>query len=200
LIIAFFFTESGKNGGKVPGAVDNLSAVGITLAVGRILKEHPGLHPVDTEIRLISFGGEEAGVRGARSYVKAHEAELKSKNTICINYETIINPEIAIITSDKNGFQKNSPEVINALKNAAIAAKVPYKVNPFPFGGGGTDCIPFGEAKIKTACLYALKVPQQMVEFYHQRLDNYDKLNLDALQNGIKIAVEYLKQFNESKK
>jgi hypothetical protein len=72
VFIGVTFTEREKNGGSVPGAIDNLSAVAILLMIGRVLKRHPELQPRDTEIRLISFGCEEAGTRGSRAYVRAH--------------------------------------------------------------------------------------------------------------------------------
>ena len=89
VFIGFTFTEREKNGGSVPGAIDNLSAVSILLMIGRILKRHPELQPEDTEIRLVTFGCEEAGTRGSRAYVRAHEAELRAADAVFVNIESI---------------------------------------------------------------------------------------------------------------
>ena len=64
LIGLFFFVSFGNKANKVPGAVDNLSAVAIVLAIGKYLKNHKEIIPKNTEIRLISFGCEEAGLKG----------------------------------------------------------------------------------------------------------------------------------------
>lgn len=60
-VFAFFFSRGGKNGGTVPGAADNLSASALALAMCRFLVRNPAHIPADTEIRFISFSGEEAG-------------------------------------------------------------------------------------------------------------------------------------------
>jgi hypothetical protein len=195
LFIDFTFTERGKGGGSVPGAIDNLSAVAILLMIGRVLARHPEWIPADTEIRLASFGCEEAGARGSRAYVRAHEAELKATDAVFINFESIHDPEIEIFTTDRNGTIRNSPDVVAALDMAADAAGVPHRVSPFPFAGGGTDALSFREKGIRAGCLFGMKVPSQMVAFYHQPSDNYDKINPAALGNALRIALEFIRRF-----
>jgi hypothetical protein len=195
LLIDFTFTERGKNGGSVPGALDNLSAVAILLMIGRILKRHPDWIPADTEIRLASFGCEEAGARGSRAYVKAHWKELKAADAVIVNFETIYDPEIEIFTTDRNGTIRNTPEIVDALIQAAVDVQVPFRVSPFPFAGGGTDALAFREKGIRAGCLFGLRVPSQMLEFYHQPSDNYDKVNPAALNNALQIALEFIRRF-----
>ncbi|MFN2196911.1 MAG: M28 family peptidase, partial [Anaerolineales bacterium] len=77
IICAMFFTRGRKNGGIVPGAADNLSACGLVVAMCRFLLKNPSCIPVGTEIRFITFGSEEAGLRGSRRYVQRHLEELQ---------------------------------------------------------------------------------------------------------------------------
>jgi Zn-dependent M28 family amino/carboxypeptidase len=107
-----FFNMGRKNGGTVPGAADNLSASAIAVAMCRFLVKNPAYIPADTEIRLISFGSEEAGVRGSRRYVERHLDELWRLDARLLNFETVAHPEIGILTSDSNGTVKNSPEMV----------------------------------------------------------------------------------------
>jgi hypothetical protein len=195
LLIDFTFTERGKGGGSVPGALDNLSAVSILLMIGRILKRHPEWIPADTEIRLASFGCEEAGARGSRAYVKAHLDELRAADAVLINFETIYDPEIEIFTTDRNGTIRNSPEIVDALVQAAVDVQAPFRVSPFPFAGGGTDALAFREKGIRAGCLFGMRVPSQMLEVYHQPSDNYDKVNPEALHNALRIALEFVRRF-----
>ena len=60
-------TQSGH-----PGAADNLSAYALAVALCGFLLRNSSYIPVDTEIRFISFGSEEAGLRGSRRYVERH--------------------------------------------------------------------------------------------------------------------------------
>jgi hypothetical protein len=195
VFIGFTFTEREKNGGSVPGAIDNLSAVSILLTIGRILKRHPEILPADTEIRLVSFGCEEAGTRGSRAYVRAHEAELRAADAVFINIESIYDPEIEIFTGDRNGTIRNSPSIVKGLAQAAQAVQAPHRISHFPFAGGGTDALPFREKGIRAACLFSMKIPSQMVQFYHQPSDTYDKVNLSALRNAAQIALEFIRTF-----
>ncbi|MBD3353033.1 MAG: M28 family peptidase [Candidatus Lokiarchaeota archaeon] len=208
-IFGVFFAESGKNGGKVPGATDNLASSAMAVRIGQILKsrklksesdsnntkisDHKNSIPKNTEIRIISFGCEEAGTRGSYRYVARHLRELKEKNTMCINFETICTPNITILTTDRNSTLKNSKKVVRKLDNAANIANISHKVEPMPFGGGGTDTLPFSKAGIDAACLFAMKVPSQMIKFYHQPWDDYTILNKEAIGNTMKIALEFLK-------
>ncbi len=195
VFIGFTFTERDKGGGSVPGAIDNLSAVSTLLMIGRVLKRHPEWQPADTEIRLLSFGSEEAGTRGSRAYVRAHEAELRAADAVFVNFESLYDPEIEIFTSDRNGTIRNSPDVVDALVQAAVDVQAPFRVSPFPFAGGGTDTMPFREKGIRAGCLFGMRVPSQMVDFYHQPSDNYDKVNPQALDNALRIALEFIRRF-----
>jgi hypothetical protein len=103
IIFGMFYTRRGKNGGIVPGAADNLSASALAVALCRFLVKNPSYIPDDTEIRFISFGSEEAGLRGSRRYVERHLDELKRLDAWLLNFETVAHPEIAILTSDESG-------------------------------------------------------------------------------------------------
>jgi hypothetical protein len=87
---------------------------------------------------------------------------------------------------------KNDPGFVGTIADAAKVAGVPFLVKPFYFGGGGTDALPFSARGIKATSLFSMKVPEQMVEFYHQTHDNYDKIPLEALSNALKVAVAFL--------
>lgn len=192
IIFAALFIGSNKNGGTVPGACDNLSASALALAMCKFLVKNPEYIPDNTEIRFISFGSEEAGLRGSRKYARRHIEELKHLDARLLNFETVAHPTISILTSDVNGFVKNSPEMVASVRRAAERAGVPFKVTPFPFGGGGTDSGSFSREGLKAVTLLPFKVPQQMVAFYHQRWDRPEVLSEEPLMNVLKVALEWI--------
>jgi aminopeptidase YwaD len=191
VIFAMFFNRGRKNGGTVPGAADNLSASALAVAMCSFLVKNPAYIPEDTEIRFISFGSEEAGLRGSRRYVERHLDELKRMDARLLNFETVAYPEIAILTSDVNGV-KNSPEMVKSVAAAAERAGVPYQVKPYPLGGGGSDAGSFSQAGLKAATLLPFKVPQQIVAFYHQKWDRPEILSIDPLLNVLKLTLEWV--------
>ena len=192
VIFALFFTRKGKDGGIVPGAADNLSASAISVAMCRFLVRNPTYIPADTEIRFISFGGEESGYRGSRRYVKRHLEELKRLDTMMLNIETVANPEIVILASDINGTVKNSPEMVKSVVEAARRAGVPFKVKPATLGTAN-DSGPFSQAGLKATTLLGFRVPQQMVAFYHQKWDRPEILTIEPFQNMLKLTFEWIK-------
>jgi hypothetical protein len=191
IIYALFFTRGRKNGGNVPGAVDNLSACGVTVAMCRFLVKNPSFIPDNTEIRFISFGSEEAGARGSKRYVERHLDALKRPDARLLNYEMIAYPEIAIITSDVGGV-KHCAEMVKGVISAAERAGVPYKVARAANIGGATDAGPFSQAGLKATTLIPFKTPQQLVAFYHQDRDTPEFLTIEPLLNVLKITFEWI--------
>jgi hypothetical protein len=192
VIFGLFFNMRRKGGGTVPGAADNLSASALAVALCRFLVNNPACLPADTEIRFITFGSEEAGLRGSRRYVERHLADLKRLDARLLNFETVAHPEITILTSDVNGTVKNSPEMVRSVVAAAERAGVPYKVEA-AFLGEGSDAGPFSRAGLKAATLLPFKAPQQMVAFYHQKWDQPEILSREPLLNVLKLALEWVR-------
>lgn len=199
LIGLWFFVSFGEKANKVPGAVDNLSAVAIVLGIGKYLKQNPDIVPENTEIRLISFGCEEAGLRGAFSYVEDHYEELKTMNAICINMDGIqsIN-NISIIDFEPTTRTKHSEYVVKVLTQSAKDLGMP--TSKFSLGGssfvekligqvtGGTDATAFSKAGLKAATIVAMDL-KQMLKFYHQPTDTLDKIEKGVLERVLQLCI-----------
>jgi Zn-dependent M28 family amino/carboxypeptidase len=196
IIFSAFFHREGKNGGIVPGAVDNLSGSALSVAICRFLVKNPSYIPDDTEIRFVSFGSEEAGLRGSRHYVKRHLDDLKRLDARLLNFEMIAYPKIAILTSDKNGTTKNSPEMVKRVVAAAERAGVPHKVQAASLGTA-TDAGSFSQAGLKALTLLPFKMPQQMVAFYHQKSDGPEVVTIEPLLNVLKLVFEWVRSGGE---
>jgi len=195
-ILSLFFVTGRKNGGNVPGAADNLSACAAVVAMCRFLVRNSEHIPADTEIRFVTFGSEEAGLRGSRRYVESHLEELKRLDARVLNLETISYRTINILSSELNGTQKNSPEIIKSAASAADRAGVPYRVRPAILGEAG-DAGPFSRAGIKAVTLLGLKMPEQMLAFYHQKQDRPEVLGIEPLLNVLRVSFEWVRRGGE---
>ncbi|MFX0034749.1 MAG: M28 family peptidase [Candidatus Hermodarchaeota archaeon] len=206
LILLLFFVMPGERANKVPGAVDNLSAIAIILGIGRYLKLHKDLIPENIEIRLISFGCEEAFLRGAYRYVETHLEELKKYNAECINLDAIQSRnDITFSNKEPTTRTIHSEEVVQKLINAAELVSVKAKIASLGGGsilekiigqiGGGTDAIAFSKSNIKASSITGLNL-FNILQFYHQDTDSLDKIERGALEDTLKICIGYL--LNES--
>lgn len=198
----FFFVSFGEKANKVPGAVDNLSAVAIVLAIGKILKKNKDFIPKNTEIRLISFGCEEAGLRGAYRYVEKHFDELNRFEAECVNMDGIQSKtNIAIIDFEPSTRTKHSENVVEKIINAANSSQI--KVKASALGGsstfekimgqvtGGTDATAFSKVGIKAATISAMDL-NKMLKLYHQPTDTPDKIEKESLERVLKICLAYI--------
>ena len=208
LIALLFFTTPGERANKVPGAVDNLSAVAVVLGLGRYLKKNKDIIPKNTEIRLISFGCEEAFLRGAYRYVAAHLDELKEHNTECINIEIIQNTDkIIILNYEPTTRTRHSEELVQKVYKAVELVDIKAKISRM--GGdsplerligitsGGTDATAFSKSDIK-ACTITSGDFLEISEYWHTPRDTFDKIKQGSLENALRVCIGYL--INESKK
>jgi hypothetical protein len=196
ILFALFFAMERNDGGTVPGAVDNLSGSALAVAMCRFLAKNPAYIPPDMEIRFVSFGSEEAGLRGSRRYVARHLDELKRLDARLLNFEMVAHPEIGIYTSDVNGTVKNSPEMLESAVAAAKRAGVPHKIRSASMGTA-TDAGPFSRAGLKATTLIPFKVPQQQIAFYHQKWDGPEALTIEPLLNVLKLTFEWVRNGGE---
>ena len=196
IIYPMFLNRGRKDGGVVPGAADNLSASALAVSMCRFLVNNPSYIPADTEIRFISFGSEEAGLRGSRRYVERHLEELKRLDASQLNFETVAYPEISILTSDLSGTVKNSPEMVQSVVSAAERAGAPHRLVSSSLGVAN-DSGPFSRAGLKALTLLPFKIPQQLVAFYHQKWDTPENLTIDPLLNVLKLTLEWVSHGGE---
>ncbi|MDD4316710.1 MAG: M20/M25/M40 family metallo-hydrolase, partial [Clostridia bacterium] len=138
----------------VDGANDNLTACLMSMAVVKTLKEE-GIELENTEVCALLSGSEEAGLRGAKAYAKAHKDDFKDCETIFIPMETLREIEhLTIYSKDLNGLVKCDKDVAALLKKAGRA--VGHEIHYGTVSVGSTDAAAFTQAGFKACCLAAM--------------------------------------------
>ncbi len=81
----------------VPGANDNLSAVGCLVALAEMLRERPvsGLR-----VWLVSAGAEETLQDGIRGFMERHRGELPADSTFFLNLDTVGSPRLVMLEGE----------------------------------------------------------------------------------------------------
>jgi aminopeptidase YwaD len=188
----FFISSKGS-----PGAGDNLIASAIALKTAEVFskKKNRGKAQLkNTRLVLLSFDGEEAGLRGARAYAKKHKEELISIPTYNLNLDSIYDvSEIKFLRSDINGFVKLSRGM--AKECAEITASLGYTSKPYrmEFGAGATDAAELAKIGVEATTLIAMTIDLNNESFcYHTGLDTVDKIQPEAVEAVLKIVHAYV--------
>lgn len=196
IILVYIFFHSYH---PVLGAFDNLSAVAVILGIGKYLHENKinsENYPNHTKIHLISFAGEEAGLRGSKRYIKAHLKELLDNNTIIINLESIAKKDTIVIIDKESGIgAKHDPMIYEPLLKIAKEVNSKAKLGTLPFGA--TDAATFSKLKIPATTLAGLNLKEELAPYYHTRNDIPEVIEEDALGQIVEICVKYVKLIDQ---
>jgi ABC-type multidrug transport system fused ATPase/permease subunit len=199
-IALFFFVPIGDRGNVVPGAVDNLSGCAVLVGISRFLNINPDLIPKDSEIRLIAFGCEEAGLRGAYRYVSSHLNELKEFETHILNLDGLETPDkFHVIEYEPTTRTWHSQEIVEKVLKAAKDANINVKrlgsgklEKTLGRLSGGSDAAAFSKAGIKATFLNSADWKTRS-SYYHQSEDTFDKIKKGTLENALKICLNFIK-------
>lgn len=182
--LGFLFFQSYTK--SVPGASDNLSGCYGAISVAKAL-EDTDTRFENTEVVVICSGSEEAGLRGAKAYVNAHEKELKEIETCVIACDTFRDLEtMAVYDRDMSGTVKHDWGVKHLVKNAG--ANCGYDLHFESVYIGASDAAAFTQKGVKATGFAAMDPTPP--RYYHTRLDNVENLREDAIAAGIEILIE----------
>ena len=177
------------------GANDNLSGCMMGIALLREMEKH-GIQTEHTEIGVILTGSEEAGLRGAKAWCRAHQDDYRDVPTGIICFDTIQDPRHLMVNrKDLNGTVAADASLCDAFLRAAKAAGVPCRTGKVPMFGGATDSAAFTQGGFRSVAVTGLS--HKLERFYHTRLDTSDHLNPEALENCYKAVAELVRRLEE---
>lgn len=171
---------------SVPGANDNLTGCFVGMGAVKALDE-AGIRFENTEVVMICSGSEEAGLRGAKAYAKAHHDELHKIPTAVVAMDTFRDmKDMAVYDRDLSGTLQHDLGVKQLMKKAAgnCGFDLPYASIYL----GGSDAAAFTQAGVPATGFAAMDPTPP--RYYHTRLDDVDMLVPEAIEAGIKIMVE----------
>ena len=178
----------------VDGANDNLTGCYMGIAILKALKDE-GIDLEHTEVGVIISGSEEAGLRGAMAWAKAHKDEFDDVPTWIYSYDTIHESRfLGVSYRDLNGTVKSDKEVSDSFMQAAKELGIPCNKSWVPPFGGATDNAAFNKAGFKSTGITALDFNLQ--PYYHTMKDTADNLDKGCLADCYAISVKCLENFD----
>lgn len=189
-VAVMFFTNF-----KLPvmGANDNLTGAVASIAVLKYLEDN-NITFENTEVVAATVGCEEAGLRGARAYVKSHLDELKSVPTVFFCMDTLRDYDnMAIYSRDMSGTVKNDPRVCALIKKGAQLAGVDLPYSSVYLGA--SDAAAVSKLGVPAATLAAMNPDPP--RYYHTRGDVEQELVPKTVEKCLDICLQSLFLFDE---
>lgn len=190
LFTALFFENKKR---PVMGANDDLTGCFISMAVVKYMQQHD-IRFENTEVWVVLTGSEEAGLRGAKAFCKAHKNELSDVETVFVGLDTIRDYDFAAVYSrDLTGTVKNDAGACALVKEAAkqTGLDLPYKSVFF----GATDAAAVTQAGMKAVSVAAMDPAP--AKYYHTRLDTAGNLDIKTVEAVLGVALETAFLFDE---
>lgn len=190
----YYFMLSSKG---TPGAGDNLIASVLVSELAKYL-HHDKNNPVNflkhTRIIFASFDAEEAGLRGAASFMNTHQGYLHQFPTFHLNFDSLYNfNEFHILTKDINGFISLSLDMVEDMIKIGKNHGIELQKLQMPFGGGATDAAE--SARIGIPATTILAMPTNIVRegmVYHTRNDTVKYIEPKVVEECLRMAWDYL--------
>jgi len=183
-----------------PGAMDNLSGTGIALQLVKYYKDNPELLPDNCRVMFAAMGSEEAGLKGAYAYVKAHyKKDDILDNAYVVNIDSIADEnDFEVVIGDlwqTTWFNKDMIRMgYEAMDELGLKPK--KIINPI----GGCDSTPFHKKGIPTCTIAAQKA--EPTDYYHTFNDKSNRIKESTLADGfhaLTIMTQKICEFEKNK-
>jgi hypothetical protein len=168
----------------VPGANDNLSAVGGLLALAHALAERPA---AGVRVMLVSCGSEEVLQGGIYGFLARHRAELPPESTSFLNFELLGARNHALLEGEGPLWIEDytDPAFRDRVERAASRAGIPLRRGIRSHVS--TDSVVPSRRGYATATLITLD-DQNMIPNYHLMTDTPENVDYTGVLGGARIA------------
>ena len=177
----------------VDGANDDLTGTMTAVSVMKYLADND-IRFENTEVVALLTGGEEAGLRGAKAFFRAHpEYANDGVETVFVGFDTIRDAEYMMLYNrDMTGFVRNDDRVCALVRGCAADMGLDVPVGAIPLGS--TDAAAASQAGVPAAGFVAMDPAP--ARYYHTRLDTADNLMPDTIRQGIELALRTVFRFD----
>jgi hypothetical protein len=197
-VTGYFFLVAVRRGS--PGAGDNLVSSMMAVGLGREIAARKPALLRGTRIRIVSFDAEEAGLRGASAYFRAHAADLKRLPCVHLNFDSLYRLRyLQVLTSDVNGTVGLSRPLVDQLVECAEECGLSMRTFGMVFGAGGTDAAESARMGIPSTSIVAL--PTEVVRkdlVYHTPRDTVEHVEPAAVEACMRIVLRFLSKMERS--
>lgn len=190
-VLIVFYDMHGEE--VVDGASDNLTGVALAVEMAKIFS---AVKLKKTRLRLISFGSEEAALRGSHAYAKKHKQKLLEEKAFLFNLDSIKDiKHLTIATSETNTLVYYNKDHIQLAENAFLSTNTPYK--KLALHVGATDGTSFHLAGLPVVTVIGMD-SEKLDPIYHTRLDKVEAINPEALEAMKIVLINFIETWDKN--
>lgn len=187
---------------STPGAGDNLASTAAAWEVLRFIAQEKAAGRPLQHLRVIaaSWDAEEAGLRGARAWVKAAAGDDRlALPTWNLNLECLYDErELFLLTSDVNGTVQLSPELAGQCQRLLAERGHEVPVKPIAFLTGGTDAGELARGGAQATTLIGMPWGNtNRSNVYHTPADVLGAVSPEGVATAIGLAVDLAEELDE---
>lgn len=178
-----------------PGAMDDLTGVGMALYMGKYYRENPDKLPKNCRVIVAALGSEEAGLKGSMAFMDKHADDKNLLiNPYFINLDSLRDYDnFNAVKGDSWQFTKFDNDMCNMVVKAFENAGVKPHVISNPVGG--CDSTPIVKKGFKTITI-AAQTPTA-TNYYHTYNDKPEGLDMRTLEKSVGIIIDVAEQIGE---
>ena len=173
----------------VPGANDNLSAVGAVVALAHELAERP---PEGVRVLLLSTGSEEGFMEGMQAFGRRHFGELDRATTEFVCLECVGSPHLCVVEAEgmlrMRHYTESSREAL-----ARAGAEAGVELTRGLRTVAATDALIALRAGYAT-CLLGGVDDTKFPSNYHWPSDVPDNLDWSSIDGAVEVCLSYLRR------
>ena len=172
----------------VPGANDNLGAVGAVVALAHELAERP---PEGVRVVLLSTGSEESFMEGMQGFGRRHFPALSRETTEFVCLECVGSPTLCVVEAEGMLRMRHYPEASReALARAGAEAGVELTRGLRTVAA--TDALIALRAGYAT-CLLGGVDETKFPANYHWPSDTPDNLDWSSIEDAVEVCLRYVR-------
>jgi len=171
----------------VPGANDNLSAVGVLIAIAAALRERP---VEGVRVLLVSTGSEESFSEGMQAFLERHGAELDHASTEFVCLECLGGAHLIVLEGEGMLRMRDYPPAMReALADAAAAAGV--RIRRGLRTVAATDAVIALRAGYRVVTLASVEDTKLPLN-YHWPSDRPEALHWQTIEDAIAVCERFI--------
>ena len=145
---------------------------------------------------LVSFDGEEAGLRGSRAFFSKHASDFAGQSVWNLNVDCPYDAkDLFFLTSDINGSVKLSQRMATECVNISHSMGYDTFSQPIAFLTGGTDAAEAAKVGVDAVTLMAMPWGNKgRNSVYHTPNDLPEAIDPLAVEETLSIAIKFIER------